>query len=163
MIVSDTGAIITLEKINGGFEFIKKLYGKIIIPYQVLDELSEGNQYKGNYLDFYKIRDLIDVRHSTLRDDLFNINLGDGEKYAISLAIEYGLPLLIEDREAKLLAIEKNILVSGIAGRVLKAFDSSVINKEEAEFLLKEIYDSNRINYKLYSLLLKKLCETNKS
>ena len=78
MIVSDTGAIITLEKIPGGFDFIRKLYNKIIIPNHVLIELSDGNQYKGNYLDFYKVRDLFNIEHSVLINDLFDVDLGFG-------------------------------------------------------------------------------------
>jgi len=130
------------------------MYNTIIIPHQVLNELSEGDQYTGNYLDFYNVRDLFDVKYSVLRQGFFNIDLGDGEKHAISLAIEYGLPLLIEDREAKKIAIEKNIFVSGVAGRVLKAFKNDVIDKNEAERLLYEIYKSNRINTRLYKLFL---------
>lgn len=157
MVVSDTGALITLERIDGGFDFIRKLYTKIIIPQQVLDELSEGKQYKGNYLDFYNVKDLFEIRHSELRSELLDSNLGDGEKYAISLSIEYNLPLLIEDREAKAFAIGKSIPVSGIAGRVLKAYKNNIIDKSKSETLLESMYESKRINARLYSLLLDRI------
>ena len=38
-IVSDTGLLITLEKLPDGYQFIRKLYDTIIIPPTVLTEL----------------------------------------------------------------------------------------------------------------------------
>ncbi len=40
IIVSNTGPLISLEKLNDGFSFIRKLYEKILIPQKVLDEVS---------------------------------------------------------------------------------------------------------------------------
>jgi predicted nucleic acid-binding protein len=41
--VSNTGPLITLEKITGGFDFIRLLYDKLIIPPVVLDEIDREN------------------------------------------------------------------------------------------------------------------------
>ncbi len=38
--VADTGALISLEKLTGGFLFIRKLYDRIYVPLQVLQEVS---------------------------------------------------------------------------------------------------------------------------
>ena len=40
LIVADTGALITLEKMQDGFEFSKLLFDKIIIPQAVFEELT---------------------------------------------------------------------------------------------------------------------------
>ena len=41
-IVSDTGPLISLERMTGGFPFIRRLYDRIIVPPAVLDELGFG-------------------------------------------------------------------------------------------------------------------------
>jgi predicted nucleic acid-binding protein len=123
LIVADTGAIITLEKMSDGFGFIQKLYKKIIIPSQVLEELHRGNQYESDYLDFYNIRELIDIQQVPIVTNGLGL-LDYGERYAISLALQLKCPLLIEDRNAKEVAESKGGLASGIAGRVLTAFSS---------------------------------------
>lgn len=39
---SDTGPLITLEKLPDGYRFIRRLYDKIVIPPAVLEELVQG-------------------------------------------------------------------------------------------------------------------------
>ena len=41
-IVSNTGPLISLEKLRQGYDFIRQLYDTIIIPPGVLDEVTEG-------------------------------------------------------------------------------------------------------------------------
>jgi predicted nucleic acid-binding protein len=52
--VSDTGPLITLEKLSDGYRFIRFLYDKIIIPQTALDELTQGQFLSG-------IEDLLEV------------------------------------------------------------------------------------------------------
>jgi len=39
-IVSDAGPLISLEKITGGYRFIRRLYDRLIVPSAVLGELA---------------------------------------------------------------------------------------------------------------------------
>ena len=41
-IVSNTGPLISLEKLDQGYDFIHCLYDKLIIPPAVLEEVAEG-------------------------------------------------------------------------------------------------------------------------
>lgn len=41
-IISDTGPLISLEKLTDGYQFIRKLYEVIIIPEMVAMELAQG-------------------------------------------------------------------------------------------------------------------------
>jgi hypothetical protein len=41
-IVSNTGPLISLEKLRQGYDFIRQLYDTIIIPPGVLDEVAAG-------------------------------------------------------------------------------------------------------------------------
>ncbi len=62
-VVSDTGPLISLEKITDGYAFIRKLCKSIIVPQAVLREVSAGNH--DAYLSRFKTTDLIEV-HETI-------------------------------------------------------------------------------------------------
>jgi len=50
-IVCDTGPLISLEKITGGYRFIGRLYARLLVPPAVIDELVAGQfETKGAYL-----------------------------------------------------------------------------------------------------------------
>jgi hypothetical protein len=50
-IVCDTGPLISLEKITGGYRFIGRLYARLLVPPAVMDELVAGqSETKGAYL-----------------------------------------------------------------------------------------------------------------
>jgi len=62
-IVSNTGPLISLEKLQQGYDFIRQLYDTIIIPPSVLDEVAEGQVVTPQaYVQHYGIVDLIEVR-----------------------------------------------------------------------------------------------------
>jgi predicted nucleic acid-binding protein len=50
IVVSDTGPFITLEKLPGGFELLRRLYDRVLLPQQVLAELAEGWPSGSTYL-----------------------------------------------------------------------------------------------------------------
>ena len=62
-IVSNTGPLISLEKLTLGYAFIRGLYDKLIIPPVVLNEVAVGQfSTPDEYLRHYDIIDLIEVR-----------------------------------------------------------------------------------------------------
>ena len=97
--VSDTGPLITLEKLSDGYRFIRLLYGKVIIPRTVLDELTQGQFLSPQaYLEHYRIEDLLEVVEARGDLEVPEVELLDaGEREAIQIALERGLPLLIEE------------------------------------------------------------------
>lgn len=63
MVVSDTGPLISLEKLSAGFEFIHQLYERIIIPTAVLLELAQARfAHPEQYLDYHRLQDWVEVR-----------------------------------------------------------------------------------------------------
>lgn len=59
-IASDTGPLITLEKLSNGYRFIRLLYDKILIPRVVLEELVQGQFLDSRaYIEHYGIADLL--------------------------------------------------------------------------------------------------------
>jgi predicted nucleic acid-binding protein len=88
-----------LEKLTQGYDFIRRLYDKVIIPPAVLEEVAVGQfASPSEYLQHYRLSDLIEVRPvSQLRVLPEAERLHEGETQAIQLAVESQLPLLIEE------------------------------------------------------------------
>ena len=82
IIVSDTGALITLEKLGNGFTFIQKLFSQVLITQAVYDEYQRrGNlepHMRSGLIVLRPSPDEIHFPHSALLDQ--------GEKEAIALA-----------------------------------------------------------------------------
>ena len=134
-VVSDTGPLISLEKLTDGFGFIRLLYDTILISPAVLKELEEGLFNEGiSYLDHYGISDLIEIVEMDLELSLpGTADLDEGEREAIQLAYARQLPILIEEEAGRRVAWDLGLQISGIAGQVVKAFRNERINAEKAD------------------------------
>lgn len=89
-IVSDTGPLISLEKIAGGYRFIRRLYDRLLVPPAVLKELAAGAfESEVAYLKHHEIGDLIEVRLSSQTEPEGAVmrRLDEGERRAIHLAL----------------------------------------------------------------------------
>ena len=153
--VSDTGPLITLEKLGDGFRFIRLLYDKIIIPHAVLDELAQGQFLSPQaYLEHYEIKDLLEVVEAQGDLKVPGIEVLDtGERQAIQTALERRLPLLIEEEAGRQCARSLGLQISGIAGQIVKAFRAGLISSNEAEDKLQELFKAGRINRKIHAAL----------
>jgi predicted nucleic acid-binding protein len=155
-IVSNTGPLISLEKLRQGYDFIRQLYDTIIIPPGVPDEVTEGQFATPHaYLQHYGIVDVIEV-HSVARHEQLPeaARLHGGEVQAIQLAQELALPLLIEKTVGRRVAERLGISISGIAGQIITAFRHGIISAQEARNKLLELLQAGRINRKIYEALL---------
>lgn len=163
MVVSDTGPLISLEKLSAGFEFIHRLYDKILIPSAVLREVAEGQfAQPEHYLAHYGLRDWVEVREPSVPVTIPQSDrLHDAELEAIRLALELHLPLLIEEAIGRRVAESLGTPFSGIAGQIVKAFRSKVIDRQEAISKLSQLSDVGRINRKIFLALLQIVDSTN--
>ena len=154
-VVSDTGPIITLEKLPDGFALLRKLYDKILLPEEVLEELAEGFETPSSYLEHFELSDFIQIEEVQIpKSDKEIEALDRGEQAAIALAEARGLGLLIEEKMGRTVAKNRGLHYSGIAGQVLKALRDQVIDASEAERMLRDLYRVNRINRRLLGALL---------
>ena len=96
-VVSNTGPLISLEKLSQGYDFIRRLYDTLIITPVVLEAVAAGQfATPDEYLQHYNISDLLEVRRvSQVRKLPEAERLHKGETQAIQLALELQLPLLI--------------------------------------------------------------------
>ena len=154
-IASDTGPLITLEKLSDGYRFIRLLYDRIIIPRTVLDELAQGQFVSPQaYLEHYGIEDLLEVAETRGDLEVPGVELLDvGERGAIQTALERGLPLLIEEEAGRQCARSLGLQISGIAGQIVKAFRAGLISGSEAQDKLRELFRAGRINRKIHAAL----------
>ncbi len=155
IVVSDTTPLIALEKISNGFDFIQKIYDKILVPRQVLEEVSKKEISEQVYLFKNNLQNLLEEQNpSTISIFNENQNLDDGEKYAIALAVEKNLPILIHERKGRRVAKELNLKISGIAGEIWKACINRTIEKPETLYLLTQLHYASQLNSSIYNRIV---------
>jgi predicted nucleic acid-binding protein len=160
-IVSDTGPLISLEKLPGAYRFIRLLYDRILIPPAVLEELAHGQfEQVEDYIAHFGIADLLEVRTPPSSVALPETKrLDRGERQAIQLAQVEKLPLLIEEEAGRQVARSLDIPISGIAGQVLKAVRHDVLSAEDGAGRLQSLLAAGRINTRVYEAVLQAVQE----
>jgi hypothetical protein len=155
-IVCDTGPLISLEKITGGYRFIGRLHDRLVVPPAVMDELVAGQfETREAYLRHFDAEDLIVVKplvapSSTEKIEDKTKHLDKGEREAIRLALELELPLLIEEEAGRAVARDLGLHISGIAGQLLKAAREGAISGKDASAKLTELRRAGRINRQVF-------------
>ena len=153
-IVSNTGPLITLEKLPDGFAFIRSLYEHILVPRQVIEELAEPFGAPAEYIRRYHLEKLLevhDIEHIAPLPDISRLD--EGGKAAISLAHQTGLELLIEEIKGRKIASDGGIIVSGIAGQIGRACRLGIIEKNDAIAKLQHLLTLRRINREIYTMI----------
>ena len=150
-IVSDTGPLISLEKLAGGYDFIGRLYEKLIVPEEVIQEVSHRYESPFAYIEHFEIGDLLDIRSISTSELLpQEFRLHQGEIAAIHLAISLKLPLLIEETVGRKIASKLGIPISGIGGQIVKSHREGLLGEVEAIEMLREMLENKRINEKVF-------------
>jgi predicted nucleic acid-binding protein len=155
-VVSDTGPLISFEKIEGGFSLLRRMVGSVLIPPHVYMELAAGFQADRSYFDHYGIADLVRIVEAPLPPAAAD-GLDEGERYAISLALSQGIPLLIEERQGREVARQIGIHTSGSIGLLLAAWQDRLISTEEAEAAFQGLFRAGRINRTLLDMSLSRI------
>ncbi len=130
IIVSDTSPINYLVLI-GEIELLPKLFGQIVIPQAVLDELRKSGTPEAvkNWIDSNP--QWVEIQNAKAIDQ--TITLGAGEREAISLAMELNADLvLIDDRKARRAATERGLNVAGTINILESASKRGLIDLSEA-------------------------------
>ena len=111
-IVSDTSPLISLEKIDGGYTLFRRLYDKVFVPPAVLRELAAGLfESEEAYRSHFGIEDLLQVETPEHSEREETEHLDPGEREAIALALEFDLPLLIEEEAGRTREHQVNFIV----------------------------------------------------
>ncbi len=152
IVVSDAGPLNYLSLI-GHLDVLPTLYGQVVIPCAVADELSRATSPAA-------IRDFIQTPPAWLRvtdapaGDPELSALGDGEQQAIILAQALGADLLLcDDKDAREAAIRRRVKVTGTLGVLQEAAENGLLDLAIA---LKALRGTNfRISRALLDRILK--------
>ena len=125
IVVSDTSPVTALLTI-GQAEILQKLFGQVIVPQSVREELSRSHRDLPSWLHVEAIKDL--AKKERLRK-----SVDAGEAEAIVLAKELGADqLLIDEKKGRRIAISEGIPVIGLLGVVLLAKRSNLLPSARA-------------------------------
>jgi len=154
IVVADTTPISKLTKV-GKLNLLRDVFGEIIIPQEVYNEVTAGTHLAATvirFTDWIVVRAVSNSQKvSALR---VAIKLGLGECAAIILAEELGADqLLLDDLDARREALSRNLPVIGTVGTLLLAKEQKLISnvKETLDAL---IGNGKRISQKLYEEIL---------
>ncbi|NET00533.1 MAG: DUF3368 domain-containing protein [Sphaerospermopsis sp. SIO1G1] len=122
IIVSDTTPISELAKVNS-LDLLPKIFGKVIIPQGVFNELQVGTHPAAKLVQDLSWLEVMTVNNQQVvreLQQLFKLDLGESE--AIALAEEIGASqLLIDERAARKVAMDRKLPLIGTVGVLLLA------------------------------------------
>jgi len=122
IIVSDTTPISELAKVDH-LDLLPKLFGKVVIPQGVFDELQVGEHPAAKLVQDLSWLEVVTLDNQQLVRELqqsFKLDLGESE--AIALAEEISASqLLIDERAARKVAMARKLPLIGTVGILLLA------------------------------------------
>ncbi|MBD2664001.1 hypothetical protein B6N60_03606 [Richelia sinica FACHB-800] len=150
IIVSDTTPLSELAKV-GKIELLRDIFGTVIIPEEVYIEVTTGNHPAVNLV---KSADWIEIRAVSDLEKLSNLrivtNLGAGECAAMILAEELEAhQLLMDDLDARRVALSRNLKIIGTIGILLVAKQQGLISSIK-DILDALIAEGKHISSRLY-------------
>ena len=126
-IISNTTPILSLLKLDKLY-LLKKLYGRVIVPFAVYHEIEEGKE-KPYYQDLTLLKwiEIRKIKNPNSRDYL--IDLDDGEAEVLILAKEINADLVILDEiMGRRYAKQFEINLTGTIGILLKAKENGLVS-----------------------------------
>ena len=140
MIVSDSGPIIAFSRI-GRLEILKSLFGQVVVPIGVYEELvingagrpGSAEVRRSSWIQRGQVRNPEGMKE-------FSASLHRGEREAIVLAHETGIPLLIDERRGRRTAVDMGIVVIGSLTVLAEAHREGIIKNTAS--LIQDMLDS---------------------
>lgn len=135
--VSNSTVLILLSKISR-FDLLKNMFKKILITGAVEDELLNFDGNVSILLIKKNLNKLIFVLNPKKNLEL---DVGKGEKSAISLAVEKNLLFLSDDKKARKVCALYELKFSGTIGVLIWNLEKKRISKEDCLKILHELID----------------------
>jgi len=155
IVISDSTTLISLINIER-FRLLFKFSDQIIITPSVYGEVSVKKSAK-RIIDEYITLEKVAVQEATniqkVKELLIRLDLGESE--SIVLAEEQNLPLIIDEKKGKKVALSFGIKSIGLIGILLLYKKKKYLSNEEIIEIVNELREVNfRISDKLLGLLL---------
>ncbi len=140
MIVADSAPLIYLSKI-GRLDLLKKLYGKIMIPQGVWNEVVTKAQGRAgaSELETGTREGWIKVERVTLPKRLLDEGAEEVDAEVIALAKKMNLPLLTNDRVLVTIARTTGVEARWLTQAVIDASKAKILSTREARVLLRDL------------------------
>jgi len=142
-VVSNSSPLIAFAAIEQ-LNLFPALFGSVLIPPVVALEIGPSIPTRPPWLRVERLR-------MQLPDAVLRRSLGDGEREALAMAVEIQAErILLDDRPARRVALELNLLVTGTAGVLLVAKRHGLIPRvrpcldaliEKSFFIGSDLYD----------------------
>jgi uncharacterized protein len=154
-IVADAGPLISLARI-GEHGILHRLFGEIIIPPAVLDEVTRGGLGAAELARVPWLRTVAPGNTALVEQLMTPLHRGEAE--ALVLAEERGALLLLDDRPARRVARERDIQHTGTAAIVVEAGIAGVIGRRDVEPMLRRLQaDGMRMSENIIQQVLGRL------
>lgn len=154
IVVSDTTPLSELAKI-GRLDILKDIYGEILIPKEVYDEVTTGNHPAAELIKATAWVQIRSIENVHLFDQLRRMTrLGKGECAAMVLTEELDADQLrMDDLDARRVALSRSLPVIGTIGTLILAKQQGLI--DSVKDVLDELRRSGKwINPRLYQEVL---------
>ena len=131
MIVSDSTTLIILFDLHR-LELLSNLFEKVFIPKAVYDEISAKKEIT--------LPASMEVKavHPCDKLDTLKMLLDDGESEAIALALSLKMPLIIDEKKGRKIALQEGIKIIGLLGVVYLNIKKAFLTVEDAQAFLEE-------------------------
>lgn len=158
IVVSDTTPLISLLKIEH-LDLLKKLFGNVLIPQSVYDELTADERFKMEaellqQKDFIKVQSVKNAESVSVLKRATGLDQGESE--AIVLTDETNADLLLMD-EAKGRAVssEMGFRIMGTIGILMAAYEEHELTSNEVKECVSGLQSAGRhIGQRHYQMLL---------
>ena len=130
VVISDTSCLSALIRV-GHLHILKSLFGSIIIPQKVADELRQLIHFGVDIVDFDNAEWIITQQPTDLPLlERLLLQLDEGEAYAITLAVELSADwLIIDELKGRKVASTLAINITGLAGILILAKQEGHLNE----------------------------------
>ncbi len=161
IVVSDTTPLISLLKIDH-IDLLEKLFGQVLIPQAVFDELTADQRFKQEAEQIRQRRFIIvkAVRNPESANILKRATgLDRGESEAIILTDELSADvLLMDEAKGRAVSFQMGLKVMGTIGVLMAAYEENELTAEEVRACVKGLQRAGRhISQRHYQMLLDKL------
>jgi predicted nucleic acid-binding protein len=149
LIVSDTTSLVVLEEL-GMLGLPCQIFEGVLLPQAVLQELQAGSPNVANQLEQAGCFEIVELAPSERLMNLLLV-LDRGEAEAIALAVERQLPILLDERKGRSVALGLHLVVTGFCGLLTLAVRKTILPPLRAQSLLDQaIANGFRLSDKLY-------------
>ena len=134
IVVSDTTPIISLMKIQR-LGLLEKLFGKVVIPSAVYDELTSNILFADEAqmvrdCEFIENGQVSDKKAVQILEDVVGLDRGESEAIILAEELKSEL-LLMDERKGRRVAVQMGVTITGTIGILVMAFDEHLINGDD--------------------------------